>query len=222
MLNRVAALVEKRGLPRDHVLTDVELDKAIRSRGDTVETFYYGHDYGTGTLARFFAMADRDQIELYPEEETLRALLRQEGWLAPGVDAALISLPAVGAGPKVTHAVRTAILQHELSHGEFFSNPVYAEYVHNFWLTALTTGERAAFRSFLASEEYDSSVEELMFNEMQAYLMFTHDTLFFSPSRADFAPARLAELQTLFLNGMPRGWLRSMLASSRESPSSAQ
>jgi hypothetical protein len=222
MLNRVAALVEKVGLPRDRVLSDSELDQAIRSQGDTIETFYYGHDYGADSVARFFALADRDQIELDPAEERLRALLHQEGWFAPGVSAALISLTAVGADPKVTEAARAAILRHELSHGEFFSNPVYAEYVHNFWLTALTAGERAAFRSFLAGEEYDASQEELMFNEMQAYLMFTRDALFFAPSQAGLTPARLVELQTQFLNGMPRGWLRNILAGYQEQSSSAR
>jgi hypothetical protein len=212
MLNRVAALVEKEGLPRDRVLNDSELDQAIHSRGDTIETFYYGHDYSADSLARFFALADRDQIELYPEEEMLRAFLHLEGWFNRGVSAALISLTAVGADPKVTHAARAAILRHELSHGEFFSNPVYAEYVHNFWLTALTTGERASFRSFLAGEEYDTSQEELMFNEMQAYLMFTPDPAFFTADLAGLTPIRLAELQSRFLAGMPAGWLRNILA----------
>jgi hypothetical protein len=60
MLNRVAAFAEKVGLPRDRVLTDGQLDQAIRAQGDTIETFYYGHDYGADTLIRFFAVADRD------------------------------------------------------------------------------------------------------------------------------------------------------------------
>jgi hypothetical protein len=221
MLNRVAALVEKAGLPRDRVLTASQLGEAIRSQGDTIETFYYGHDYGAESLVRFFALADRDQIELYPEEEQLRALLHQEGWFAPGVNAALISLTAAGADSKVTQGARIAILRHELSHGEFFSNPVYAEYVHNFWLTALTGTERAAFRSFLAKDEYDTGNEELMFNEMQAYLMFTRDPLFFTAELAGLTPARLGELQSRFLADMPPGWLRDILAGYQE-PASAR
>jgi hypothetical protein len=216
MLNRVAALVEKVGLPRDRVLTDGQLSEAIRSQGDTIETFYYGHDYGADSLVRFFALADRDQIELYAEEEQLRALMRQEDWFAPGVNAALISLTAAGADSRVTQGARTAILRHELSHGEFFSNPVYAEYVHNFWLTALTGTERAAFRSFLAKDEYDTGNEELMFNEMQAYLMFTRDPQFFTAELAGLTPARLTELQSRFLAGMPPGWLRDVLAGYQE------
>ncbi len=219
MLNRVAALIEKAALPRDRVLTDEALAAAIHAQGDTVETFYYGHDYAAASLAGFFTLADSEHVRLDPEEETLRALLRQEGWFAPGLNAGLISLPAVGADAKVTAATRAAILRHELSHGEFFSNPEYADYVHKFWLTALTEPERAAFRSFLGKEEYDAGEEELMYNEMQAYLMFTRDPLFFTPAMTEMTPARLAELQARFLAGMPSGWLRNVLASYAEQPS---
>jgi hypothetical protein len=212
MLNRVAALIEKAGLPRDRVLTEDELDAAIRAEGDTVETFYYGHDYAAASLVRFFALADSEQIKLDPQEETLRALLRQESWFTSGANAGLISLPAVGSDATVTASTRAAILRHELSHGEFFSNPVYAAYVHDFWLTALTEPERIAFRRFLGSEEYDASEEELMYNEMQAYLMFTRDPLFFTPAMAELTPDRLAELQARFLAGMPPGWLHDVLA----------
>jgi hypothetical protein len=215
-LNRVAALVEKAGLPRDRVLTDGELAQAIRAQGDTMETFYYGHDYGADSLVRFFALADRDQIELNPEEEQARALLHQEGWFAPGASAALISLTAAGTDPRVTPAARAAILRHELSHGEFFSNPAYAEYVLKFWLTALTGPERAAFCGFLAKDAYDTGNEELMFNEMQAYLMFTRDPLFFTAEQAGLTPTRLAELRSRFLAGMPADWLRNVLAGYRE------
>ena len=213
MLNRVAALVEKAGLPHDRVLSEGELDQAIHAQGDTVETFYYGHDYSAATLGRFFALADRDHVELHPEEAKLRALLRQEGWFLPGVTGGLISIPAVGADDKVTAAARAAILHHELSHGEFFSSPAYADYVHRFWLTELTEAERDGVRRFLAKEEYDASLEEVMYNEMQAYLMFTRDPVFFAPAMAGLTPARLAELQTTFLSGMPEGWLRDVLAS---------
>ena len=213
MLNRVAALIEKAGLPRDRVLTDEALDAAIHAQGDTIETFYYGHDYAAASLARFFALADSEQVKLDPQEETLRAVLRQEGWFSPGTNAGLISLPAVGADAKVTAATRTAILRHELSHGEFFSNPAYADYVRNFWQTAFADPERAAFRGFLGKEQYDVGEETLMYNEMQAYLMFTRDPLFFTPAMASLTQARLGDLQSRFLAGMPAGWLRNLLAS---------
>ena len=221
-LDRVAAFVEKAGLPHDRVLTDDELDAAIRATGDTVETFYYGHDYPSSALVRFFASADAQHVELNRQEETLRALLRQEGWFAPGVAGALISLPSVGADDKVTPAVRAGILRHELSHGEFFSDPTYAAYVHDFWLSALSEPERAAMRGFLAKDGYDAGEEELMYNEMQAYLMFTRERSMFAPSMIGMSESRLKDLQRAFLAGMPAGWLRAVMAAYPDQVSAQQ
>ena len=211
MLNRVAALIEKGGMPRNRVMNDTELAAAISGGGDTVETFYYGHDYSAAAIARFFSLAAQDNILLNPEEEKLHQLLAQLGWLAPDVNGGLISVPKVGADAAVTVGARNAILQHELSHGEYFSNPTYAAYVHQFWLHELTQDEQNGVRKFLASEEYDSKVEDLVENEMQAYLMFTRDPAFFTPSKVGMTPERLAEVQVAFHRNMPRGWLRDLL-----------
>jgi hypothetical protein len=219
MLNRVAALEEKSELPHDRVLADTELSAAIQAKGDTVETFYFGHDYSAAGLARFFVLADGQHLELDGQEERLRALLRQEGWLTPGTVAGLISLPAVGSDPRITIGARAAILRHELAHGEFFSNPAYADYVRGFWRHELAGEERGAIRGFLGREGYDVREEELMLNEMQAYLMFTRDPLFFSPDLVQISPARLADLQARFLAGMPEGWLRNALAEFRSTAS---
>ena len=124
MLDRLGAFVEKAGLPRDRVLTDAELDAAIRQSGDTEETYYYGHDYRVADMARFFAAADRDGIVLHPEEVRLRALLQQEGMLRPGAVGALISIPPeVDSRRSIDAAARATILHHELSHGVYFTDP---------------------------------------------------------------------------------------------------
>jgi hypothetical protein len=221
MLNRLAAFVEKSGVPHDRVLTDAELEAKISEHGDTMETYYLGHDYAAAAVARFFAAADRQGIELGREEVRLRALLRQVGWLTSDGSEALISIPAVGTDPRVTPAVRAGILRHELSHGEFFSNPAYADYVRNFWLNELTPDEKASVRAFLKKDEYDVSVEQLVYNEMQAYLMFTHEPALFRPDMVNMTQGRLTVLQDRFLAGMPTGWLRDVLASFR-APASAR
>ena len=211
-LNRVAALIEKAGAPRNRVLPNDELLAAIRADGSTVATYYYGHDYSAFALRRFFELADAEKIPLGPDEAWLRQLLDQVGWSAPGAAGGLISIPAVGADPNVTLSARYAILHHELSHGLFFSDPDYASFVHDFWNTALQDNERAGVRTFLGSEGYDTTFEELMYNEMQAYLMFTRDPGFFTPARVGMSTQRLAELQMQFLRGMPTGWLHDALA----------
>jgi hypothetical protein len=211
-LNRVAALIEKAGAPRNRVLPNDELLAAIRADGSTVANYYYGHDYSALALRRFFELADAEKIPLGPDEDWLRHLLDQVGWSAPGAAGGLISIPAVGADPNVTLPARYAILHHELSHGLFFTDPDYAGFVHDFWNTALQDNERDGVRKFLGSEGYDTAYEELMYNEMQAYLMFTRDAAFFTPTRVGMTTQRLADLQTQFLRGMPTGWLHDALA----------
>ena len=211
MLNRAAALVEKNGLPHDRLLDDAGLAAAVRASGDTVETFYYGHDYGTASLVRFFALADRDNVALTVQEETLAQLIRQEGWFEPNARLGLISIPQVGADGQVTRAVRATILHHELSHGEYFTNPDYAAFVHHFWLQMLTRAEREQIRDHLRSLGYDPALDGLMENEAQAYLMFTENPAFFTPEMIHMGAARLNELRTGFYRAMPSGWLRDSL-----------
>jgi hypothetical protein len=212
MLNRVAALIEKAGQPHDRVLDDASLDRAIRDGGDTPDTYYYGHDYSAAALERFFQLAEKGEVALDAEEQRLRRLMQQVGWLAPGVNAGLISIPAVGADPNITPSARATILHHELSHGLFFADPDYAAFVHRFWDRALTGTERDGVRKFLQAEGYDTRIEELMYNEMQAYLMFTPDPAFFTPARVGMTAERLAELQAEFVRKMPAGWLRDSVA----------
>jgi hypothetical protein len=208
MLNRVAALIEKAGAPRDRVLNDAELAATIGKSGDTPDTYYYGHDYGAASLARFFELADRDHIALDKEEEWLRRLARQEGWLAPSAVGGLISLPRTGSASDIDARARQVILHHELSHGEYFTSPAYADWVHRFWREGLTDRDRAAFRRFLGGQGYDIGEEDVMINEMQAYLMETRDPRYFSAEALGLPQARVEQLQAAFLIGMPVGWLR--------------
>lgn len=208
MLNRVAALVEKAGLPRDRVLNDNELEAAILAAGDTMETYYIGHDYQAADLNRFFVLADRDGVRLRPQEDWLRQVLRQEGLLGPDARGALISVPQAGAGHGVDAAMRAGILRHELSHAEFFTSRDYAEYVRRFWRDSLGDEGQSAFRRYLATQGYDPANEDLMANETQAYLMHTTDPRLFSAASLGVAVEVLGRWQAEFLLGMPNGWLR--------------
>ncbi len=211
MLNRIAALVEKSGLPHDRVLTSFEIAAAIKASGDTAETFYYGHDYDAASVIRFFALADRDNIRLMGDEDQLGRMIRQAGWFEPNAQAALISIPQVGADAHVTRAARATILHHELSHGEYFTDPAYVAFVHQFWTQTLSASERDRIRRHLRSVGYDPGLDEVMENEAQAYLMFTGSAEFFTPEMVGMGKARLAELRNGFFQTMPAGWLRDSL-----------
>jgi uncharacterized tellurite resistance protein B-like protein len=212
MLDRLAAFIEKAGLPRDRVLTDAELDAAIRQAGETRETYYYGHDYRAGDLAHFFAAADRDGIVLDPEEARLRELLKQAGMLVPNAVGALISIPPEEESQQIDASSRATILHHELSHGVFFTDPGYAAYARAFWQTVLNDTQRAGIRRFLGNEGYDTANEDLMLNEAQAYLVHTQDERYFRPDRAGLSVAEAALLRETFVRGMPGGWLKAATA----------
>ena len=208
MLNRVAALVEKAKLPRERVLSDAELAAAIAAGGDTPETFYYGHDYRAADLARFFALADRDQVALNAQETRLRRLITTLGWTAEGAVGALISIPRAGADATISAAARATILHHELAHAAYFTDAAYAAYTRQFWRDGLDARDRDDFRHFLGEAGYDTGIEDLMMNEMQAYLMHTPDPQFFTPAAVGEAVDRIATLRVRFWRGMPGGWLR--------------
>jgi hypothetical protein len=209
MLDRVAALVEKAGLPRNHVLADAELDAAIRQAGDTRATYYTGHDYRAADIARFFAIADRDGIALNVQEVRLRALLKQAGWLTPNAVGALISIPPLNTAEQIDATARATILHHELSHGVYFTDLAYADYARNFWLTTMNDTQRAGFRRFLGNEGYDTTNEDLMLNEAQAFLIHTSDPRYFLPERAGLTPPEATLLRVAFIRGMPDGWLKT-------------
>ncbi len=208
-LNRIAALVEKAGLPRDRVLDDAELEQAIARAGDTVETYYYGHDYTGADLLRFFALADRDRVRLNPQEEALRQLLGTLGVTPAAPPHAILTIVRED-GPTVDGLARRIILRHELSHGEFFTNPAFAAYALGFWSNVLQPEERAAFTRMLGEMGYDTGNETLMGNEAQAFLVFTADERFVSPATLRLAEPTVRALRERFIAGMPDGWLKRM------------
>ncbi|MDE1906511.1 MAG: hypothetical protein KGH75_08695 [Rhodospirillales bacterium] len=209
-LDRVAAFVEKASVPHNRVLDDAALNAAITASGDTVASYYYGHDYQAADLARFFALAQSENIALNPQELWLQRLLRQLGWLAPGAKGAIITLPV--AGGDIPPEMRAVILRHEISHGAFYTIPEYRHYVEQFW-ASLTPDDRAAFTGFLGRQGYDTNLTELMLNETQAYLIFTRDPRFFNAAAIGKTEAEISQLRQGFIANMPNFWLTPLASS---------
>lgn len=212
MMNRIAALIEKSGAPRDRVLSDSELAAYIQTAGGNSATFYFAHDYAAPSLARFYSMADSEGESLNRQETDLlsflldvRLLRRADaGYVADDPEMALISIvqPQDGS-PPIDATLRETMLRHEVSHGEFFTNPSYREHCEEFWRERLTESERSMFRDFLAGSDYDPTNETLMINEAQAYLMHTPDRRLFSAARLGVSEDELVDLQRRFMTPQP-------------------
>ncbi len=221
-MNRLAAMFEKRAARRDRVLSEPELSALLRRSGDNVESFYQGHDYPADKLARFFSLAAAQRIELNAQEMQLQSVLidaelmrRSDAGIyhAEGEQAA-VSFTAVqpddpGTAPDeaVDRTRREAVLRHELSHGEFFTNPAYRAHSIRFWRSVLTEGERRMFRSHLKRLDYNPVDDELMANETQALLMHTPDSRAFNASNLGISEAALAQLRIRFRAGEPANGL---------------
>jgi hypothetical protein len=207
--NRAAALLEKTGGLRQQLLTDDELAALLTKSGDNTATFFLGHDYTANGLARFFNQAERQAIALNPQELRLRQLLldalilkHEAGRYSAQGEQAVISFtsvqldnPATPQDETVDALRRESILLHELSHGEFFTNPDYQQRSWNYWRKSLTEAERRTFRQLLAGMGYDAGNEELMVNETQALLMHTPDERAFGPANLGLNAAQFANLK---------------------------
>ena len=201
-LTRIAALIEKRELPRDRVLDDEELARAIAHSGATPATYYYGHNYRGSDLLRFFALARTAGVALNPGELWLREQL--ESVVAMGLNPAGVAFLGIpGLDHRVDAAMRRAILRHEIGHGHFFTNPDFAAHIRRVWRERLTPADRAALTEYLARAGYDPTQEELMVNEAMAYLLFTPDPRFFLEGETGLAPGRIAQIRQLFLDSAP-------------------
>ncbi|HEY4079197.1 MAG TPA: hypothetical protein VGM81_00755 [Burkholderiaceae bacterium] len=216
-LNRVAALIEKKGGSRVSVLNDEQLQALIKSTGDDTATFYFGHDYTAADLARFYTLAFSQGIVLNANETRLRQQL---------LDASLLSQTAVGQftgadpGALVTFSAtqpndprtqldesvdplrRASVMSHELSHGRYFTDKTYREHCWFFWTSLLNDHERTLWRNYLATQGYDMHAEDLMVNETQALLMHTPDGRDFNAKELHLSDAELEGLRERFRLGL--------------------
>lgn len=205
MLNRITALIEKEGMPRDRVLRDGELAATIRASGATPETYASRHAYPASALVRFFRLMAEDRVAPNREESKLRTLLGALHWFMPGAIGALIALPGALPGPGhlpgPDPSGRADLLFRALASAAYFVSPAYAAYAQHFFHDVLTPGEQALFRCFLASRGEDTDLTALVVNETQAALLFP-------PPGIGLAPGRLEALRARYWQGIPLGWLK--------------
>lgn len=213
--NRITHLIQQSFEPYKKVLTEQELAARLSAINRTMETMASGHDVLLDELALFFNLVKRDKITLFKEEHLLLEFLLQKQLLtvwkgiynAQAPNGVLISVPQVQKKTDGTYRVsplaRKTIVMHELSHGEYYTNPYYSEYCRRFWGESLNEEMRQKFLVFLSKYNYSLFGEELVINEMQAYLMFTPDPLSFSASRLGVSAEMLAAMRQAFREGRP-------------------
>ncbi len=215
--NRITQFIEqvqqRNGYPV--VMSNTAFAQYLVSLRRTQADFAFGHDVLVSELVQFYNFADRDKIELFPEEIVLRDFLLQQGFiklwrgfyqtLQP--DIVVLSIPQEQPQrenePVVTELARRTILLHEISHGEYYTNPYYANYCRHFWKTSLNDGQRHSFIQFFKKYNYDVTSGDLLVNEMQAYLMFTPDSHSFNAKKLGVSEDNLQSMRMMFRQGKP-------------------
>lgn len=217
-MNRIAALLEKAGAPRDRVLNDAALAELIRRHGDSPQTFYQGHNYVAAQLARFYTLAARQGQSLNLQEERLRKTLVDAHVLARDGDAtiaqglqAVVSYtatqrddPSTPVDESIDDRRRESVLRHELSHGLYFTNRAYRDHCWRFWRERLSEDERERLRRMLVRLNYDGANEDLIVNEAQAFLMHTPDDRAFNATSLGIPERQLSDLRRRFMQGAPK------------------
>ena len=215
--NRITQFTEQaqlnQGYPR--VLNNDEIEKYIESLRRNQANFAFGHDVLVNELVQFFNLADRDKIELNPEELILKDFLISQGlvkiwrnfYQAIKPEVVILSIPQTQLKtvdePTVNELARFAIFSHEMAHGEYYTNPYYSNYCRQFWSKSLNDYQRQAFLDFFKKYNYDTTNAELVVNEMQAYLMFTPDRNSFNAKKLGVSDEELDSIRSMFQQGNP-------------------
>ncbi|WP_434663057.1 hypothetical protein P5W99_22605 [Paraburkholderia sp. A3BS-1L] len=187
MFSRVVALIERRDMPHDRVVSMSAVAANARRFGEDPAGLTAGNNFSAAQIAQFFEVAQRQRASLTEGERALQALLTQWGlihreageggtaWRAASSRDFLVTIPGMGKGPAgevIDAEVRAAIMSHELGHWRFFSDAAYAHACRAFWWHQLTYTEREALTGELAGMGYDPS-DRIVIDEMQAYLLHT-------------------------------------------------
>ncbi|MFL9995060.1 hypothetical protein PQR34_00480 [Paraburkholderia sediminicola] len=183
MFSRVVALMERRDMPRDRVVTMAEIAAHARRFGADPAGLTAGNNFSTAQIAHFFEVAREQGVVLTDGERALRTILVQWGlmrqvqqtWEAVSSRDFLITIPGIGPAPGgevIDRPIRAAILSHELGHWQYFSDRAYAHACRAFWWQSLSYEERAELTRQLEDMGYDPS-DRIVIDEMQAYLLHT-------------------------------------------------
>lgn len=214
-LNRIAAFLDAKDAPKDKLLTDKELGRLIWSSGENHETFFLAHCFKASDLIKFFNTADASSFQLNKEELKLRDMLIRNLFMQKNriykqvpPEKILIAIPEEQKEnlktlqeEAVTSESRRMLFRHEMGHAKYFLNPKYRKYCKQFFQKKITPEIRIALIHFFKNYSYDSGNEDLLINEIQAYVI--HTPLEYTFSHFDFSLDALRAVKKEFLASMP-------------------
>ena len=160
-LKRLAFFVEKAGY-RGTLMSDA----AIASLHG-----WNAHDYRAEDLASFFQTARAKSFPLNDEERRLEGILLDSGTLRLDGDKIAAGVGAVISVTRESSGyLRWTFAVHESTHGIFFADPDYRDFVTKLW-ASVGREEKWFWRAYFTWAMYDTSSDYLMGNEFQAYLL---------------------------------------------------
>ncbi len=213
---RLVIFIERSSAPRHRILSVEEVLKWRLVNKETLATLTIGNNIRANDFARFFNVA-RLQNEPITEDENwlLTQLIKHgvimsvaNGYESLAPEKIVISVPQVSkiegcANCTITMLKRDLILRHELAHARFITDQVYRNYVWWFWHNILTSQQRIDISKYLRSLGYDLSAPDMLVNEMQAFLIHTPESEYFSSRAAGLPTKQMATLHADFQKHYP-------------------
>ncbi len=213
---RLVIFIERSSAPRHRILSVDEVLKWRLANKETLATLTIGNNIRANDFALFFNTARLQMEPITEDEQWLLARLLEHG-VIKAVDNGyeslvpekiVISAPQVSkiegcANCTITPMKRDLILRHELAHARFITDQVYRNYVWWFWHNILTSQQRVDISKYLRSLGYDLGAPDMLINEMQAFLIHTPESEYFSSRAAGLAGKQMAELHASFKKHYP-------------------
>ncbi|CAN5464737.1 hypothetical protein BH11PSE11_BH11PSE11_04030 [soil metagenome] len=215
MFGRIIFFIERDGTPKTRVMSVAEVKTWLAKNNKTVESLTIGNNIRASEFARFFNTARFQGEPLTADEQDLYSwllqmqLLREEdlGVSVVEPEAIIVSVPQISAVPgcaacSVSMEHRRVTVEHEFAHARFATDVPYQNYVTWFWSQTMNATARNKFLQFLRKRGYDTSIGDLVLNEMQAFLMHTPNQAVFSAGDVSMSEAELGELRQAFQQGL--------------------
>ena len=217
VFGRVVLFIEREGTSRTRVMPVAEVQDWLVQHSERFDTLTIGNNFHATELARFFNTARLQKEPLTGEESRFYEWLVEKGMLATlegdvvaaRTEAMVITVPQASTVEGCTSctilpAHRHTILEHELSHARFSTDSAYRTFVLHFWSHAMSDTMRNRFTHFLRLRGYDAANQELLANEMQAFLMHTPHPAMFGAAAVGVSEQELHALRRQFEEGWTR------------------